>query len=158
MQDIVTCILLHIATSQIHQDQYKLITEPLQLHCSTSDSQLWRFVCLIISHTRPSNFNHLSLWQQDHLSKASIALLHPVRNSHLPPRRWKLDISGLHLSIKVIINGWSSRTQLNWEWMKNPAPLTQSITQGSFKIHLLYAQEWSTQSMTRRSWNYKKKI
>jgi len=55
-----------------------------------------------------------------------------------PTQRWKLDVSDLHLSVKVVNDGWSSPTYLNWEWMKNPARLTQFMTRGSSKFHFWY--------------------
>ena len=46
-----------------------------------------------------------------------------------PTHRWNLDVSGLHLSIKIVNKGQSSLTYLNCKWMNNHACLTYSMIQ-----------------------------
>jgi len=75
-----------------------------------------------------------------------------------PCWRWNGGCLERHLSIRALSKGQSSLTHLDWEWVKNPARLTYSMTRSSVKNHCWRDCEWSNISSTLRSCSFAHKL
>ena len=74
-----------------------------------------------------------------------------------PSRRWNVDISGLHLSIRAVSNGRSSLTQVNLDRIKNTARETYSMTRTSVSSQCFSDLGWSKNFIIPRSCRFANK-
>jgi len=75
-----------------------------------------------------------------------------------PTRRWYMDVSDLHLSIRAVSKALTSFIHLNWEWIKNFACVMYSMIRSRAKTYCWQDREWSNISITPRSYNFAHKL
>ena len=154
MKDISTCMLLclHICNRR----RSKLLTQPCLLYLSIVYSRQGRY------HTQQSvTLNLISLIRPS-IGGPSMRKLRSTTTSYnvtviSPSRRWNVDVSGLHLSIRAVSNGRSSLTQVNLKGIENPAEETCSMIWSSFSSQCFSDREWSKNLIIPRSCRFANK-